>query len=473
MLRRSIGLKGYLAGFLLTALFFALPALASANPDNLGEQLIKDQCSTCHKFTGTPESRFNLKGPDLMWGGSKFKRPWLIDWLTGKEPNIYEKGYRWDIERKAQPHVILSDEGANAVANYFEKHLLDSSVKKDVIDLSHFTELQATFGKQLFIDHSCSGCHQIMDDGKKLGGPQSATFFNPGKRLNKDWILRFNSMPPDFVPHSGEFVADVSELGLHYVTGFLATEGDDDFKFYEPWKSQHFSNADPNRGRTIYKEYCSQCHGTEGNGDGPAASGLEPKPAIHAKMAMDQFPLDYLYNVVYYGGKAVGKSPYMPYWGLTIGEQGVADVIVFMQEEFKGNVNASEDKPATAQKSSGTCPEKRTTKKVSFKYSNKKNPLKPNASNLKAGEALYQKNAKPMACKLCHGKEGDGKGPGGAGISPAPRNFTCSSTMKDISDGQMFGVIKDGSPGTAMPAFKNLKNKEIWQLIHFIRQFNN
>ena len=41
-------------------------------------------------------------------------------------------------------------------------------------------------------------------------------------------------MPPDFVSHSGEFVADVSELGLHNVIGFLATEEDDKFKFYEP-----------------------------------------------------------------------------------------------------------------------------------------------------------------------------------------------------------------------------------------------
>ena len=127
MLRRSIGLKGYLTGFLLTALFFALPSLASANPDNLGKQLVREQCSTCHRFQGKPESRFNLKGPDLMWGGSKFKRSWLIDWLTGKEPNLYQSGYRWDIERKAQPHVILSNEGANSVADYFEKHLLDSS----------------------------------------------------------------------------------------------------------------------------------------------------------------------------------------------------------------------------------------------------------------------------------------------------------------------------------------------------------
>ncbi len=472
MLKRYSILKNQFIGFCLMSFLMSLPTIVSASSVELGEQLVKDQCSTCHKFKGQSESRFKIKGPDLMWGGSKFKRPWLIDWLRGKEPNLYQEGYRWDVEQKPQPHVILSEEGANAVADYFEKHLMGFRVKKDAIDLSHFTELQAGFGRQIFIDHSCTGCHQIMDDGQKMGGPQSTTFFNSGKRLKKDWILRFNAMPPDFVPHSGEFVADVSELGLHYVTGFLATEGDDSFKFYEPWTSQHFKNADTKRGRTIYKEYCSQCHGAKGDGDGPAASGLEPKPAIHAKMAMDQFPLDYLYNVVYYGGKAVGKSPYMPYWGLTIGEQGVADVIAFMQDEFKGDSGASSGATAVAQKASGKCPEKRTTKKVSFKYSNKKNPLKPNASNLKAGETLYQKSAKPMNCQLCHGKNGNGKGPGGAGINPAPRNFTCSSTIKDVSDGQMFGIIKEGSPGTAMPAFKNLKDKQVWQMIHYIRQFS-
>jgi len=450
------------------SLLFSMHAVPAVAADyQLGERLVQDQCSTCHKFEGKQDSRFNIKGPDLMWGGSKFKRPWLLKWLTGKEPNIYQKGYRWDLESKPQPHVVLSEEGANAVADYFEKRLQDSRIRKDAIDLSKFTELQAGFGRQLFIEHSCTGCHQIMDDGKKMGGTQSASFFNSGKRLKKDWILRFNSNPPDFVPHSGEFVADVSELGLHYITGFLATEGDDGFQFYKPWESRHFSNADPQRGKTIYKEYCSQCHGAKGEGDGPAASDLEPKPAAHAKMSMDQFPLDYLYNVVYYGGNAVGKSHYMPYWGLTLGEQGVADVITFMRATFKGGEEAA---TASSKKGSGDCPQKRTTKSVSFKHKGKKNPLKPTPANLKAGQALYQKKARPMACKLCHGKLGDGKGPGAAGISPAPRNFTCKETMKNISDGQLFGIIKDGSPGTAMPAFRSLKDKEIWQLILTIRE---
>jgi len=452
---------------ILIFVLFAISSSPILAEEQRAETIVKDQCTTCHRIAGQAKSRFELRAPDLMWAGVKFKRPWLVDFLTGSEENVYQKNYRWDLSREPVKHMALSNAEAEAVADYIKKYFVDPRVKKDAIDLSHFTELHASFGRQLFIDHSCTGCHQIMDDGKPIGGPQSATFFNSGKRLDKDWILRFNSNPPDFVPHSGEFVADVSELGLHYITGFLATVGDDSFKYYEPWKSEYFKNANAKRGRVIYKEYCSQCHGAKGEGDGPAASGLEPRPAIHAKMAMDQFPMDYLYNVVYYGGKAVGKSDYMPYWGLTIGEQGVADVIAHMRQTFKGEAEMA---AASGKKARGDCPQKRTTKAVSFKYKNKKNPLKPTSANLKAGEALYQKKARPMACRLCHGKYGDGKGPGGAGINPAPRNFTCAATMKDISDGQLFGIIKEGSPGTAMPSFKSLKDEQIWKILLYIRQ---
>jgi hypothetical protein len=64
--------------------------------------------------------------------------------------------------------------------------------------------------------------------------------------------------------------------------------------------------------------------------------GLEPKPAIHANIPFDKVPTDYLYNVINHGGAAMGKSPSMPYWGLTIGQQGVADVMAYLKVTFKG-----------------------------------------------------------------------------------------------------------------------------------------
>jgi hypothetical protein len=41
--------------------------------------------------------------------------------------------------------------------------------------------------------------------------------------------------------------------------------------------------------------------------------------------------------------------------------------------------------------------------------------------------------------------------------------------MKNLPDGQLFWVIKNGSPGTGMMPFGNLSDDEVWELIHYIR----
>lgn len=57
----------------------------------------------------------------------------------------------------------------------------------------------------------------------------------------------------------------------------------------------------------------------------------------------------------------------------------------------------------------------------------------------------------------------------GAALNPHPRNFTCGETMNDISDGQLYWIIKNGSPGTGMMAFAGMPDNQIWQLIQYIR----
>ena len=112
--------------YFCTLSFFFNISPAWASGDQKAKEIIQTQCSTCHKFEGTPESKFNLKGPDLMWAGNKYQRPWLIRWLTGKEENLYPKGYRWDISQQQTQHPSLSLDDANRVADYFIKHYQDS-----------------------------------------------------------------------------------------------------------------------------------------------------------------------------------------------------------------------------------------------------------------------------------------------------------------------------------------------------------
>jgi mono/diheme cytochrome c family protein len=199
---------------------------------------------------------------------------------------------------------------------------------------------------------------------------------------------------------------------------------------------------------------------------------LKPKPAIHAQMAIDKEPVDYLYNVIYYGGKEVGKSSLMPYWGLTLKPQGVADVIAYMRKTFAGGEKVAKAAPgAKATSQSGNCPQVRKTQSAPGGIHDMKNPLEPSAKNLKKGKVLFQSRAKPLACKHCHGLKGDGNGYKAVKMIPPPRNFTCAETMKDITDGQMFWIIKNGSSDTEMQTYDKLSDKHIWQLIHYIRQF--
>jgi len=121
----------------------------------------------------------------------------------------------------------------------------------------------------------------------------------------------------------------------------------------------------------------------------------------------------------------------------------------------------------------GDCSQPRKTKQAPADIYNQSNPIASTSENISKGKSLYQKNAKPLACAQCHGLQGDGKGPIGGALTPKPRDFTCSQTMKDLPDGQLFWVIRKGSPNTAMPAYSDLSDEEIWQSIHYIRQFAN
>lgn len=118
------------------------------------------------------------------------------------------------------------------------------------------------------------------------------------------------------------------------------------------------------------------------------------------------------------------------------------------------------------------CPQPRNTKRAPLSYYQKENPLPPDPENILAGKILFEQKAKPLPCMQCHGLEGTGNGPMAFGLNPSPRNFTCAQTIKGVPDGQLFWIIRNGSKGTGMPAFKKLEDEQIWQLILYIRKLS-
>lgn len=86
------------------------------------------------------------------------------------------------------------------------------------------------------------------------------------------------------------------------------------------------------RGAELYGVYCATCHGKTGDGDGPAAAGLDPKPTRHSDgNLMNGLSDAYLEKVIREGGAAVGKSPMMAAWGGSLTDAQIADVVAFIR----------------------------------------------------------------------------------------------------------------------------------------------
>lgn len=68
-------------------------------------------------------------------------------------------------------------------------------------------------------------------------------------------------------------------------------------------------------GAEVFAQNCVTCHGPKGDGDGPAAAGLNPKPRkLSDKAVMSKLSDEQIATVIKKGGPAVGKSPLMPPW---------------------------------------------------------------------------------------------------------------------------------------------------------------
>ncbi len=118
------------------------------------------------------------------------------------------------------------------------------------------------------------------------------------------------------------------------------------------------------------------------------------------------------------------------------------------------------------------CPQPRFTGKAPDDYYKRPNPLTAANSNVKAGAALFQGDVGNANCAICHGEKGDGKGVLADQYDPPPRNFACAQTINGVPDGQLFWIIRFGSPGSAMPPHPALKDEQVWQLVLYLRQLS-
>lgn len=211
-------------------------------------------------------------------------------------------------------------------------------------------------------------------------------------------------------------------------------------------------------GKEVYARRCAGCHGAKGDGKGPSAVFLHPKPRdfttgifkFRSTAGKDSLPTDAdLYLTLTHG-----------LWGTSMPS---------MQE-------ISDRQRGAIVQYLKTFSDRWRKEPVGIPISIPSEvPL--TVASIERGKVLFQTN-----CALCHGEQGQADGPlAGPGmlmddwgelIRPAHLSLPAGMQggVKLGHDGpHLFQTIVGGIGGTPMPPFDGLKAEEVWDLVHYVQ----
>lgn len=206
-------------------------------------------------------------------------------------------------------------------------------------------------------------------------------------------------------------------------------------------------------GRATYVAHCQGCHGERGEGDGPVARFLFPRPrdfvgqAIRLKSTPAQAsPTDADMLAILLRG--VPGTPMPSFSSLTSEERHA--VIGYVRGFSKALAVSNQ-----------------FTEAAKFEPP----PWANSAASIRAGRAAYMR----MGCASCHGTEGRGDGPLAGTLlddrqAPTrPRDLVREPFKGGAGLQDIFVRITNGMEGTPMPAFSGIPDRERWQLAAFVQ----
>ncbi|MFO0932679.1 MAG: c-type cytochrome [Planctomycetota bacterium] len=189
-----------------------------------------------------------------------------------------------------------------------------------------------------------------------------------------------------------------------------------------------------------YKTLCVRCHGEKGDGNGPAAHNLVPRPRQFTNARFfDWLPKDRAWRAI---RKGVPGTAMPPFEQVLTDEQAQA-LFAWVRQEFSGG-----DKPSKA-----------TLRKLP-----ERNPVAWTPEAFERTRAVFRQR-----CFGCHGLLGDGKGPNAPDLLPRPRNLMNRPFLTPIDDLRLYESITYGVVGTGMPAWDFLPEDQRWDLVNYVR----
>jgi cytochrome c oxidase cbb3-type subunit 2 len=232
-------------------------------------------------------------------------------------------------------------------------------------------------------------------------------------------------------------------------------------------------------GPQLYSRYCAACHGDDGNGNGPAARFLYPKPRDfrngHFRLVTtaNQVPSDD--DLMRTLERGMPGSAMFPFGHLPEDER--RELVMEVRLRVRQGL---EDRLRQEAKEYG---DKLDPKELTETLNRRTQPgarlemprdLPPPGANSEAqGLSLYRKS-----CVSCHGETGKGDGvqdqKDETGMPIRPRDFTRGIFKGGRERDQLYARVMLGVPGTPMPSSSGtLKPAEAGDLINFLLSLSN
>lgn len=176
-------------------------------------------------------------------------------------------------------------------------------------------------------------------------------------------------------------------------------------------------------GARLYAQHCATCHGVRGLGDGPSAAGMEPPPpALGSASDMREVAPALMYRIVSVG--IAGTQ--MTGWEELLSADDRWSIVAWL-----GGLRV------------------------------------PAGGTLATGEGLWLQR-----CASCHGVGGASNGTVSASLSRLPRELSSFAWQAERSDAQIATAIRDGIPGSPMPATRDLTPGEVDALVAWVRSLS-
>lgn len=173
----------------------------------------------------------------------------------------------------------------------------------------------------------------------------------------------------------------------------------------------------------LYHNYCSVCHGDQGDGQSRAQGSMKPPPRdFTTPQSAQELTRERMIAAVKTGVPGTA----MVGWQSQLSDDQIAKVVDYVRNTYMAASVATDGSK---------------------------------------GRQIYAR-----VCSVCHGDRGTGSMWASANLRPAPRDFSSPQAKAELSRDRMIAAVAAGRPGTAMNGYGNRLNKEEMEaVVDYIR----